>query len=476
MEGCIYIYFLYEYQQYLLIGWSIWTLMTIIKNDTRKNDNIEEEMSDEDGIWMGTCLIPLLTSCINYNSSNKNTSTTILHISSFLFALFNTHHYINISVSFLVLLCWTHIYCDDGDDSRRNTFYSIFWTFGMACFQYFISILPVATKEKQKQKQTFMSRGEYNVLLSLTCWICSHWITTTTEDMELYLQVIEASFVGYVMSTLSYFLLWKRSSYQLIGWNIACIWYTVYTTLAQQHQSHKHGQGIFVPFTWLHDFLQSTPNVELILGYWILCIVGIVIPITYFICFHCLQMKVTVKRKVYHFIALLLFGPPTYTSPQLMSVAYTIAILCLLILESIRPPYLFQHLLDPNKDNNEGIITSHIYLLLGCALPLYLSQIQLIHTTTTTTTTTTTLLPYSGLIVLGMGDAMAAIVGTHYGTTKWFRSLQCNQRSMEGSLAMLLSIYLLSFKISFLVTLLEACTTQIDNLCLPILFIIALQP
>ena len=456
MEGCIYMYFLYQYKQFLLIGWSIWTLMI-------KNNDLEEQTSDVDGIWMGTCLIPLLSSCINYNNNNNNnnTSVTVVHISSLLFALFSTHHYLNILASLFILLCWTHMYCDG--DVRRNTLYSIFWTFGMACFQYIMKIAPT----KEKEKRTVMTRGEYNVLLSLTCWICSHWITTSpTQDMELYLQVIEASFVGYVMSTLSYFLLWKRSSYQLILWNIACIWYTVYTTLTQQ-QSHNHGQGIFLPFTWLYEFLLSTPNVLLIIGYWILSIVGIVIPITYYICFHSLQMKVTVKRKVYHFIAILLFGPPTYTSPQIMSVAYTIAILCLLLLESIRPPQLFQHLLDPTKDNNEGIVTSHIYLLLGCSLPLYLSL---------THPATTVLLPYSGLIVLGMGDAMAAIVGTHYGTTKWFPSLQCNQRSMEGSLAMLLSTYILSSKFAILVTLLEACTTQIDNLCLPILFIISLQP
>ena len=94
--------------------------------------------------------------------------------------------------------------------------------------------------------------------------------------------------------------------------------------------------------------------------------------------------------------------------------------------------------------------------------------------------------PHAGVIVLGIGDAMASLVGVYAGRTRWPRS----QKTLEGSgaalVAMLLAMFLIldfgsATGVPFDVhawaalgtcaasaALLEAVTDQIDNLFLPV--------
>eukprot|EP00611_Tribonema_gayanum_P000739 TRINITY_DN10549_c0_g2_i1.p2 TRINITY_DN10549_c0_g2~~TRINITY_DN10549_c0_g2_i1.p2 ORF type:complete len:210 (-),score=49.81 TRINITY_DN10549_c0_g2_i1:1053-1682(-) len=91
-----------------------------------------------------------------------------------------------------------------------------------------------------------------------------------------------------------------------------------------------------------------------------------------------------------------------------------------------------------------------------------------------------------GLIALGVGDAAAALVGSAMGRHKWLGS----QRTLEGSAAMLVATFaslmaaatwlgpagadgappavLRYLAASVLITLMEAWTTQVDNLVLPL--------
>merc|ERR1712154_1574 len=84
----------------------------------------------------------------------------------------------------------------------------------------------------------------------------------------------------------------------------------------------------------------------------------------------------------------------------------------------------------------------------------------------------------SGIIVLGIGDAMAAIIGSKLGRLKWPNS----NKTFEGTVAGILSTLLLYavmfemtkseiFKLTQVITatfILEAITKQIDNLYLPL--------
>ncbi len=132
------------------------------------------------------------------------------------------------------------------------------------------------------------------------------------------------------------------------------------------------------------------------------------------------------------------------------------------------------------------MIVSHIYLLIGCALPLTLSFILFGGGLLNSEFTTISL---SGVIFLGIGDVCAALYGRAYGCTKWYEG--CN-KTVEGSKACWFSTllaylivccmispmsydYYISYFISCLiVTIVEAFTSQFDNLICTVVYFIAL--
>jgi len=182
--------------------------------------------------------------------------------------------------------------------------------------------------------------------------------------------------------------------------------------------------------------------------------------------------------------------------------------------------------------SNGGFVFTHIALIIGCAVPLWFHHLLSImyqnntivnesvsastcvsaSTSTCSThehmniyirfTSTLSIMPYLGIIILGIGDAVGAIYGSCYGRRNWPKS----KRTIEGSIAMIVSMVISSFILRFIlrfendngndndendltisfdilvkefvliwipVGLMEAVTLQIDNLCLP-LFAIAM--
>ncbi len=182
------------------------------------------------------------------------------------------------------------------------------------------------------------------------------------------------------------------------------------------------------------------------------------------------RQSVVITRKWFHLVAVVLFAPTTRFFPQLMALGYAVSLCVLLVMESIRhaTPFLndfYCMVHDPTKDKSEGIIISHICLLLGCAAPLWISQaMDLDHQ----------LLPQWGVLCLGVGDAMGAVIGKTYGRTPWGE----NNRTIEGSLAMWISMLVIGIVVTdqwkpllvatTFATLLEAYTVQMDNLVLPL--------
>lgn len=230
---------------------------------------------------------------------------------------------------------------------------------------------------------------------------------------------------------------------------------------------------------WLLEFLSVSENTEIVLPrymglvYWILTLAVLALPTILIV--HRRQLAVVVVRKWFHFIAVLLFAPITIFSPTLMALAYAVALCGLLILEAIRREIsvlnkFYQLLQDPNKDDADGMITSHICLILGCAVPLWLSLAMF-----DVRVGRQGLLQQWGVLCLGVGDAMAAVFGKTFGQTRW----GTNNRTLEGSAAMWISMiavgrllgggqWRLLLEATTLVTVMEAYTTQMDNLILPL--------
>jgi len=237
--------------------------------------------------------------------------------------------------------------------------------------------------------------------------------------------------------------------------------------------------------TWLLDFLVETEQSTLSLQYlpsWPRCMWLVYWAIIVVLAIFCSPQpetsSVVVVRKWFHLVAIFLFLPVTLAAPQLMSLSYAIALCVLGVLETMRRslPTAFQEFytiyLDPQKDHADTMVVSHMALILGCAMPLWIYEC--VQSNNNTSTTLSSLLPLFGILVLGVGDSLGALVGTTCGRTQWPNTT----RTLEGSAAMWLGMTLCCYTCSLpltswlpavtFTTLLEAFTTQIDNLVLPL--------
>ncbi|KDO28265.1 hypothetical protein SPRG_06315 [Saprolegnia parasitica CBS 223.65] len=222
----------------------------------------------------------------------------------------------------------------------------------------------------------------------------------------------------------------------------------------------------------------STPSALRVLACWAL-LLGVVVPLCPWIA-STLGLRQIVARKLYHFLAVALFLPASLLDMDLLRLSYAIAIGLFFILECVRalsvPPMgrpiaaFMRAYLDHRDDGR--IVLSHTYLLLGCALPSWLCP-----------TASTVLLANTGVLALGIGDAMGAVVGSSVGRTK-----VCGTKTLEGSVAVFISMVLFAYAAvpsahpwatpvflgflwsTWLTTALEAVTCQIDNLVLPLFY------
>ena len=156
-------------------------------------------------------------------------------------------------------------------------------------------------------------------------------------------------------------------------------------------------------------------------------------------------------------------------------------------------------------DSRDGgtLVLTHLYLLLGCAVPLWLADaLPGIHPLPGAGTgagagagaparsVALDVAPFAGVVVLGMGDAVASVVGIHLGRCRWPGTRKTVEGTAAAAASMLLLLLLLRRLLqgghaewlgpasdwwaaalcTALVCLLEAWTSQIDNLFLPIYY------
>lgn len=130
-----------------------------------------------------------------------------------------------------------------------------------------------------------------------------------------------------------------------------------------------------------------------------------------------------------------------------------------------------------NRDKNGNAILSHIYLLLGCALPIWLNRFYVFNGSSSPSA----VLALSGTLSLGVGDSLASIVGKAIGSTKWPNG----QKSVQGTIAFVAGLFVSFCFLSnrytelFVASLLggtcvtneglmEAFSEQNDNLLIPL--------
>ena len=211
------------------------------------------------------------------------------------------------------------------------------------------------------------------------------------------------------------------------------------------------------------------------------------------------RRRLTLARKAYHLLVLLVALPALPHHRGLLCLALAVAMALFALVEVVRAnrvPPLAAHVdrfMRRFVDARDGraLLLTHQYLLAGCAAPLLLcSSIDLDPSSHARAPLARAAAPLAGLIAVGIGDAVASAVGAHCGRLCWPGTTKTVEGSAAAATAMLAALSLLR-RISGIadseregagwvvactcaVCLLEATTSQIDNLYLPLLYLTAL--
>ncbi|KAL4928851.1 uncharacterized protein BDV17DRAFT_298376 [Aspergillus undulatus] len=161
-------------------------------------------------------------------------------------------------------------------------------------------------------------------------------------------------------------------------------------------------------------------------------------------------VEVDTRRKVFHGTMVFMFLPTIYIDPAFCALAMSLVLAIFLLLDLFRASQLppisrpLTYFLEPYVDGRDyrgPVIVSHIFLLIGSAIPLWLSLSDIARTGDSpwkdwdVASRDPSML--SGIICVGLGDAAASLVGRRFGRRKWFWG---GGKSVEGSLAFAASV------------------------------------
>ncbi|PSN60534.1 hypothetical protein BS50DRAFT_639951 [Corynespora cassiicola Philippines] len=161
-------------------------------------------------------------------------------------------------------------------------------------------------------------------------------------------------------------------------------------------------------------------------------------------------VEVDTRRKVFHGMMVAMLLPTIFVDPCFVSLALALVLAIFLLLDLIRASQLpplsrpLANFLTPYVDGRDlrgPVVVSHIFLLIGCAIPLWLSlagterggqdpwegwevksrDVSMV----------------AGVVCVGMGDAAASLIGRRYGRRKW---PWAGGKSLEGSLAFAVAV------------------------------------
>ncbi|KAI9492568.1 hypothetical protein BDB00DRAFT_827981 [Zychaea mexicana] len=252
------------------------------------------------------------------------------------------------------------------------------------------------------------------------------------------------------------------------------------------------------PFVWTLSFVFLSPQRLFLCVYWALAVAATVIVWVLVLDFgvsdgpveaKVLTSALNKKRKLFHALAVIMFTPGVLFERSFLQLAFGVALGVFIYLEYLRYfaiwPYgksIHMFLTEFIDSRDLGpVILSHIYLLLGCAAPVWLGGSNL-------------LASLSGIVALGFGDAAASLVGKKFGRYRW----PGTKKTIEGTIAFVIAVYVSSVLImyasallgissashyvtsagrgewgSFIITalltgLLEAFSSQNDNIMIPL--------
>ncbi|KAJ8692828.1 dolichol kinase [Pleurotus ostreatus] len=192
---------------------------------------------------------------------------------------------------------------------------------------------------------------------------------------------------------------------------------------------------------------------------------------------HVPTLSLNARRKYFHALAVVMFVPGVAIDPAFTHLSLSVAFAVFTFAEYIRyfavypfgaAIHVFMNDFLDHKDSGTAIL-SHFYLLTGCAGSLWLEG-------------PSHLSQFTGILTIGVGDALASIIGKRFGTHRWSPT---SPKTVEGSMALTVSVVASAWLLRILglvepfstvqyaatvaiSSVLEALSVQNDNLTLPL--------
>ena len=281
---------------------------------------------------------------------------------------------------------------------------------------------------------------------------------------RMYAGYVYLAIIVVVMIPVRYYVLEKAlSGYEPIGWAVGYIFGQV--EQARNFVSYQDLQAWIIlplesgglpdfPFTIPLDvpFLRSTlgeANARILLiGYWgVVLIAGLlaVFSLTTLV-------EVDTRRKVFHGVMVAMMLPATFVDPCACALALMLILAVFLLLEIIRAGQVqslgsaLSRFVAPYVDGRDlrgPVVVSHIFLLIGCAVPLWFSLASMARSGGVPWVdwelkeNKREVAMVAGVVCVGMGDAAASLIGRRYGRRKW---IWVGGKSLEGSAAFAVAV------------------------------------
>ncbi|KAI8981400.1 hypothetical protein BDB01DRAFT_793921 [Pilobolus umbonatus] len=212
------------------------------------------------------------------------------------------------------------------------------------------------------------------------------------------------------------------------------------------------------PLLWTLDYLYMSPSRMFLCLYWSLTVIFTIVIWVLVLDFmpqssspdqpvtsnngegKVLTATLNKKRKMFHALAVVMFVPGVLFELQFLQLAFCVALAAFIYLEYLRyfavwpwgkSLHVFLIEFIDNRDLGP-VILSHIYLLLGCAGPVWLGSSNVMAN-------------LCGILSLGFGDAAASLVGKKYGKYRWWGT----KKTVEGTLAFIVAVLASSFVIVY---------------------------
>ncbi|RMZ73876.1 Serine threonine- kinase atg1 [Pyrenophora seminiperda CCB06] len=161
-------------------------------------------------------------------------------------------------------------------------------------------------------------------------------------------------------------------------------------------------------------------------------------------------VEVDTRRKVFHGTMVAMLLPTMFVDPCFVALALALVLAIFILLDLIRASQLpplskpIARFLTPYVDGRDlrgPVVVSHMFLLIGCAIPLWLSLAGIERTGEAPwkgwDVEERDVSMVAGVVCVGMGDAAASLVGRRYGRHKW---PWAGGKSLEGSIAFAVAV------------------------------------